>query len=50
VTASPSAAPDGTYNTLIPADAFVAIILAGIALGLGVVGFAVIYLSRRSSP
>jgi len=50
VIASPSAAPDGTYNTLLPADSFVAIILVGLALGLGVVGFAVIYLSRRSSP
>jgi hypothetical protein len=50
VAAAPSAATDGTYNTVLPADSFVAIILASLALGLGVVGFLVIYLSRRSSP
>jgi hypothetical protein len=54
VTASPSAATGGSPSTARGSTTIdagvVAIVLAGIALGLGIVGFAVIYLSRRSSP
>jgi hypothetical protein len=54
VTASPSAAAGGSTSTTREAPSIdaglAAIVLAAIALGLGIVGFAVIYLSRRSSP
>jgi hypothetical protein len=50
VNPSPSPAIVDSYSTLLPVDGFLVVILAGVALGLGAVGLAVIYLSRRSTP
>jgi hypothetical protein len=53
VDASPSPSPAivDSYSTLLPADgSLLVVLLAGVALGLGAVGLAVIYLSRRSRP
>jgi hypothetical protein len=50
---SPSAGGGGSSTSsavLYPIDTVLVVILAGVALGLGAVGLAVIYLSRRSTP